>query len=455
MIYDLAIIGGGPAGYTAAEKAGKSGKKVIIFEKQALGGICLNEGCMPTKTLLHSAKIFDSLAEASRYGVKIENPSLDLEQVIKRKQRIVRRLTAGVRQKLTAQGVEQILHEAKIVGEDQDKNFRIEANGETYLSKSIILCTGSEAFIPPIKGLDRREYWTSRETLENKEVPQSLTIIGGGVIGTEFASFFNSLGTKVTVVEMLSEILGNMDAELSKMLREDLAKKGVAFHISAKVIEVTDQKVIVETSEGETIKVDAERLLLSTGRIPSTKNLGLETLSLEMHGRGLKVNEQMQTSDSRIYACGDITGQSLLAHTAIREAEVAVNTLLGKSDKMSYKAIPSVVYTSPEVAGVGMTEKLLKEKGIHYKVLQLPMAFAGRFMVENETGGGVIKILVDDNDILIGCHMIGTPASEIIVIAGIAIEKGFSLDEFKKIIFPHPTVGEIIHEVLDAEQKED
>lgn len=451
MIYDLAIIGGGPAGYTAAEKAGKAGKKVIIFEKQALGGICLNEGCMPTKTLLHSAKIFDSLAEANRYGIKVENTTIELEQVIKRKQRIVRRLTAGVRQKLTAQNVEQILHEAKIAGEDQAKNILIEANGETYSAKNIMLCTGSEAFVPPIKGLDQREYWTSREALENKEVPQSLTIIGGGVIGTEFASFFNSLGTKVTVVEMLPEILGNMDGELSKMLRDDLTKKGVAFHISAKVVEVTKKKVIVETNEGETIEVDAEKLLLSTGRIPSTKNFGLENFSLEMHGRGLKVNEQMQTSDDRVYACGDITGQSLLAHTAIREAEVAVNTLLGKKDSMSYKAIPSVVYTSPEVAGVGMTEKLLTEKGVNYKVLQLPMAFAGRFMVENETGGGVVKIIVDDNDTLVGCHMIGSPASEIIVIAGIAIEKAFTVEEFKKIVFPHPTVGEILHEALGAE----
>lgn len=451
MIYDLAIIGGGPAGYTAAEKAGKAGKKVIIFEKQALGGICLNEGCMPTKTLLHSAKIFDSLAEANRYGVKVENTTIELEQVIKRKQRIVRRLTAGVRQKLTAQNVEQILHEAKIAGEDQAKNILIEANGETYSAKNIMLCTGSEAFVPPIKGLDQREYWTSREALENKEVPQSLTIIGGGVIGTEFASFFNSLGTKVTVVEMLPEILGNMDGELSKMLREDLAKKGVTFHISAKVVEVTNEKVIVETNEGETIEVDAEKLLLSTGRIPSTKNFGLENFSLEMHGRGLKVNEQMQTSDNRVYACGDITGQSLLAHTAIREAEVAVNTLLGKKDSMSYKAIPSVVYTSPEVAGVGMTEKLLTEKGVNYKVLQLPMAFAGRFMVENEIGGGVVKIIVNDNDTLVGCHMIGSPASEIIVIAGIAIEKAFTVEEFKKIVFPHPTVGEILHEALGAE----
>lgn len=450
MVYDVAIIGGGPAGYSAAERAGKAGLNVVIFEKEALGGVCLNEGCMPTKTLLHSAKMYDSLAEASRYGVTAENGAISLDQVIKRKQRIVRRLVAGVRQKLTAQNVVQIMSEAKVMGEDQDKNIEIEAAGEKYLAKKLILCAGSETFIPPIKGLDQREYWTSREALENKEVPQSLAIVGGGVIGIEFASFFNSLGVKVTVVEMLPEILGNMDKEQSQMLREVLTKKGVVFHISAKVVEILPDAVVVETAEGETIQVDAEKLLLSTGRVPSTKNMGLEGLALEMQGRGIKVNAQMQTSDSRVYACGDITGQSLLAHTAIREAEVAVNTILGKKDEMSYKAIPGVVYTSPEVAGVGATEAVLADKGVKYKVLQLPMAYAGRFMVENETGAGVAKILVDDNDVVVGCHMIGSPASEIIVIAGIAIEKGFTVDEFKKIVFPHPTVGEILHDVLNS-----
>lgn len=450
MIYDIAVIGGGPAGYTAAEKAGKAGLKVIIFEKEALGGVCLNEGCMPTKTLLHSAKLYDHLVEASRYGVTVENTAISLDQVIKRKQRIVRRLTAGVRQKLTAQNVEQVLSEAKILGGDKGENIKIEAGGETYLAKKLILCAGSIAFVPPISGLDKREYWTSREALENKDVPVSLAIIGGGVIGTEFASFFNSLGVKVTVVEMLPEILGNMDKELSKMLREDLTKKGIEFHIEAKVVEVTADKVIAETKEGGKIEIPAEKLLLSTGRIPSVKELGVESLNLEMFGRGLKVNEQMQTSDSRVYACGDITGQSLLAHTAIREAEVVINTILGKQDAMSYKAIPSVIYTSPEVAGVGMAAEAMEAKGEEYRELQLPMAYAGRFMVENEIGGGVAKIVVDANDIVVGCHMLGSPASEIIVVAGVAIEKGFTLDEFKRIIFPHPTVGEILHDVLHS-----
>lgn len=448
MIYDVAVIGGGPAGYTAAERLGKAGKKVIIFEKNSLGGVCLNEGCIPTKTLLYSAKMYDGLKEASRYGVTVEASSISLEQVIKRKQRIVRRLVAGVRQKLTAQNVEQIAGEAKLAGEDASRNIKIVSGEEEYLAKNVILCAGSEAFVPPIAGLDKREYWTSREALENKERPESLAIIGGGVIGTEFASFYNSLGTKVTVIEMLPEILGNMDKELSKMLREELTKKGVQFYLGAKVKGVNADSVAIETSEGESISVEAEKLLLSTGRIPSVQQLGLEDFNIEMRGKGLMVNSQMQTSHQRIYACGDITGYSLLAHTAIREAEVAVNTILEKEDEMSYLAIPSVVYTTPEVAGVGVTEESLQKEGINYRVLQLPMAFAGRFMVENEIGGGVAKIIINEEDVVVGCHLIGSPASEIIVTAGIAIEKQFTLDEFKKIVFPHPTVGEILHDVL-------
>lgn len=450
MIYDLAIIGGGPAGYSAAAKAGKAGLKVILFEKATLGGVCLNEGCMPTKTLLHSTKLYDNLAEASRYGIGVENPKINLEEVIKRKQKIVRRLVAGVRQKLTAQNVEQILSKAQLAGEDTNGNINISTEENNYTAKQVILASGSESFIPPIKGLTERNYWTSREALDNKEPIKSLIVIGGGVIGTEFASFYNSIGTKVTVIEMLPEILGNMDKELSKMLRDTLSKKGIDFHIDVKVDAITATGVTVKTRDEEEIQLEGEKILLSTGRIPLIQDIGLENVNIEMYGKGIKVDKQMRTSHPRIFACGDITGQYLLAHTAIREAEVAVNTILGLNDEMSYKAIPSVVYTSPEVAGVGMTKEQLEKANTPYKELQLPMAYAGRFMVEHETGSGVAKILIDQEDKIIGCHILGSPASEIIVSAGIAIEKGFTIDEFKKIVFPHPTVGEILHDVLNS-----
>lgn len=448
MLYDIAIIGGGPAGYTAAERAAANGLKTILFEKNALGGVCLNEGCIPTKTLLYSAKTLDNVKNSAKYGVSVEGqPGFDLSKIIARKQKTVRKLVAGIKQKMAAHEVEIISAEVHLIGEDNSGNILLGNDDETYTAKYILLCTGSETIVPPIKGLDTSGYWTSKEALDNKEVPQSLAIIGGGVIGVEFASFFNSLGVKVSVIEMLPEILGAMDKELSAMLRTDYTKKGIDFYLSTKVVEIKDGEVIIE-KDGEQSSVEAAQILLSTGRRPVTANLNIDKLHIEMYRNGVKVDEFMRTSHPRIYACGDITGYSLLAHTAVREGEVAVNHILGKADKMSYKAIPGVVYTNPEIAGVGQTEEELTAKGIKHTVLKLPMAYSGRFVAENELVNGMCKLIIGEDEKIIGCHMLGNPASELIVIAGIAIEKEFTVEEFRKIVFPHPTVGEIIHETL-------
>jgi dihydrolipoamide dehydrogenase len=297
--------------------------------------------------------------------------------------------------------------------------------------------------IPPIPGLRDVAFWTSREALENKEVPASLVIIGGGVIGIEFATFFNTLGTHVTVVEMADEILGGMDRELSALLRGELTKKGIDFYLSTKVVAVSENGVEIE-KDGEKSAIATAQILLSVGRRPTTA--------------GIKVNEYMQTSNPNVYACGDVTGFSLLAHTAVREAEVAVQHILstlspscggGRGEvPMSYKAIPSIVYTNPEVAGVGKTEEVLQKEGIAYTVKQLPMTFSGRFVAENEQGTGVCKILESADGAILGVHLLGNPASELIVIAGIAIEQGMTAEQLKAVVFPHPTVGEIIKETL-------
>ena len=264
----------------------------------------------------------------------------------------------------------------------------------------------------------------------------------------EFASFFNSLGVEVQVVEMMDKILGPMDRELSAMLQAEYEKRGVKFHLGYKVTSVDGEGVHME-KEGEEPKVLAgERILLSVGRVAVMKGFGLENLSLETHRRGITVDEQMRTSLPNVYACGDITGYSLLAHTAVREAEVAVNNILGKQDRMSYKAIPGVVYTNPEIAGVGKTEEELAAAGVSYQVKKIPMSYSGRFVAENEQVNGVCKLLLDEQGVLIGAHMLGNPASELIVTAGLAIERGMSADDLKSIVFPHPTVGEILKEAL-------
>ncbi|MEG2592549.1 MAG: dihydrolipoyl dehydrogenase [Bacteroides sp.] len=452
MKYQLIIIGGGPAGYTAAEAAGKAGLSVLLIEKQNLGGVCLNEGCIPTKTLLYSAKTYDGARHASKYAVTVSEVSFDLPKIIARKAKVVRKLVLGVKAKLTAHNVTILAGEAQIV----DKNH-VTCAGEVYECENLLLCTGSETFVPPIPGVQTVDYWTHREALDSKELPESLVVVGGGVIGMEFASFFNSLGVDVTVVEMMDEILGGMDKELSALLRADYAKRGIKFLLSTKVISIaqtTDesvQGVVVHYENTDGVgSVAAQRLLMSVGRRPVTKGFGLENLNLELTERGtIRVDEQMQSSVSGVYVCGDLTGFSLLAHTAVREAEVAVHTIIGKEDTMSYRAIPGVVYTNPEIAGVGQTEESLQAKGIAYRVVKLPMAYSGRFVAENEGVNGVCKVLLSEtDDRVLGAHVLGNPASEIITLAAMAIDLELTAAAWKKIVFPHPTVSEIFREAL-------
>lgn len=446
MNFDIAIIGGGPAGYTAAERAGANGLKAVLFEKKAIGGVCLNEGCIPTKTLLYSAKILDSVKAASKYGVFAESPSFDLSKIMSRKDKTVKMLTGGVKMTVNSYGVTIVEKEAFIEGE-KDGQIHISCGGETYFVKYLLVCTGSDTVIPPIPGLSETAYWTSKEALEVKQLPKTLVIIGGGVIGMEFASFFNSMGVKVHVVEMMAEILGVMDKETSGMLRSEYTKRGVTFYLNTKVVEVNPHGVVIE-KDGKTSTIEAEQLLLSVGRKANLSGVGLDKLNIELLRNGVKVDEHLLTSHPRVYACGDITGYSLLAHTAIREAEVAINHILGVEDRMNYECVPGVVYTNPEVAGVGKTEEELIKQGIPYRVSKLPMAYSGRFVAENEQGNGLCKLIQDEKGKIIGCHMLGNPVSELIVIAGIAIQKGYTVEEFQKTVFPHPTVGEIYHEIM-------
>jgi len=448
MNYDIAIVGGGPAGYTAAGLAGQNGLKTILFEKNALGGVCLNEGCVPTKTLLYSAKVLQTVKDAGKYGVDCGNPAFDLSKIIQRKNKVIRKLNAGIRTKMQEANVEVIAGEAQITSSDEN-GVCITCNEQTFLAQHVLICTGSENILPPIPGLSEIEFLTSREALNLKETPQSLLIIGGGVIGIEFASFYNTLGTKVIIVEMLDEILGGMDKELSGMLRNEYAKKGIEFHLNTKVILVNGDTITIE-KDGEKTALQAEKVFVSTGRRPNTQGFGLENLHLEMLRSGLKVNEYMQTSIPNIYACGDVTGFSLLAHAAVREAEVVIGHILGGSEKMSYNAIPGVVYTNPEIAGVGATEESLQAQHIPYTKKMLPLSYSGRFVAENEMGSGVCKILIAEDDTILGVHILGNPASEIIVIAGIAIAKGMKAKELQSMVFPHPTVGEIIKETLQS-----
>lgn len=446
---DLLIIGGGPAGYVAAERAGHKGLNVVLFEKKTLGGVCLNEGCIPTKTMLYSAKTYENALHGDKYGIFAENVRFEYDKIVSRKNKVVRKLVAGVKTKMKVNKVNVIEGEAVIAGRSGE-GIEVSCNGETYLGANLLICTGSEASVPPIPGLKEAGgvILTNREILELKEQPQNLVVIGGGVIGMEFASFYNSLGSKVTVIEMLPEILGQNDAEICAMSREIFTKKGIEFHLNAKVTQVYGNKVTFE-KDGETHTVEGDKILLSVGRRAVTQGFGLENLNVELDRGGIKVDEKMRTNVPNVFAAGDVTGFSLLAHTASREGEVVVNNLTGKPDIMRYNAIPGVVYINPEIAGVGETEESAKAKGIAYKIAKLPMAYAGRFVAENEGGVGLCKVLVGEKDgEVIGVHMIGNPSSEMIYGACIAIEQEMTLDEMKEVVFPHPTVSEIFKEVV-------
>ncbi len=456
-MYDLAIMGGGPGGYVAAGRAGAAGLSVILFEKRELGGVCLNEGCVPTKTLLYSAKVYDYTRHADQYGVNVEASSIDFGAIFKRKEKVVKKLVGGVKAQMKGAKVEVVKGEAVITGRGAD-GITIACNDASYTARNLLICTGSEAAVPPIPGL--REglggaVVTNREILSLAEKPERLVVIGGGVIGMEFASFFNSIGTQVTVVEMLPKILGPLDDEISSMLQAQYEKKGVEFHLSCKVVAVEGNEVVYEDPEGKTCRAQGDKILVSVGRRANFQGIGLENIGVELAlnpaGRpyGIKVDEKMRTNVPGVYAAGDVTGFSMLAHTASREGEVAVNNILGKADHMRYNAIPGVVYTNPEVAGVGVTEADAKKQGLDYTVLKLPMAYSGRFVAENERGEGLCKVIVGKQyHEVLGVHMLGNPCSEMIHSACVAIEQEMTVEQLKEVVFPHPTVSEILKETV-------
>ena len=444
-MYDIAIIGAGPAGYVAAENAGAKGQKVILFEKKELGGVCLNEGCIPTKTLLYSAKMYDHAQGGKKYGITAQEVAYDYKKIADRKTKVVRKLVAGIKMKMEHHNVEVVRGDAYIQGGDGNC-INITCGEQTYQAAKLLICTGSEAFVPPIPGVENNPaILTNREILSLTAAPESLVVIGGGVIGMEFASFYNSLGIPVTVIEMLPEILGGIDREISEMLRSIYAKKGIKFHLSSKVTAIEGNTVHFTDSEGNCSSIEGDKILMSVGRRPVLQGYGLENIPVAVE-RGIKVNEYMQTSMPNVYAAGDVTGFSLLAHTASREAEVAINHILGIEDKMEYNAIPGIVYTNPEVSSVGLTEEQAEAQGIGYRLSKLPMTYAGRFVAENEGQTGLCKILTVADGKVLGVHMLGNSSSEFICAACMSITNGLTAEQLRRTVFPHPTVCEILKE---------
>lgn len=449
--YDLIVLGGGPGGYNAAEKAAAGGLKTLVIEKRALGGVCLNEGCVPSKSLLYSGKVYNYVVNGDHYGVTATGAAIDQKKVIERKNKVVKTLVSGIGAQMKKLGVKVVYAEGKILGRDAE-GFKLEAEGETYVSDKLLVATGSAPVVPPIPGL--REglsdgfVMTNREILDLEEIPANLVVIGGGVIGLEMAAYFSSVGSHVTVVEMLDHIAGNTDRDISEILKKTYAKRGVEFKLGCAVTAVGDGKVTF-TENGKEASVPADKVLCSIGRRAVTTGFGLENLNVELERGAIKTDECMKTNIAGLYACGDVNGKIMLAHTAYREGEVAVNNMLGKKDRMRYNAIPSVIYTNPEVGSVGETEESAKAKGYDVECVKLPMMFSGRYVAENEERDGIIKVIVDKKyRRILGVHMIANYAAEIIYGTAMMIETEITVDNLKEIVFPHPTVCEVIREAL-------
>lgn len=451
-MYDLLIIGGGPGGYNAAERAAARGFKTLLIEERALGGVCLNEGCIPTKTLLYSAKIYDYAKHSTDYGVTFTGASIDHAKVIERKNRIVRTLVSGVAAKMKHGGIEVVKATAKIRGRDGEGAFVVQAGEEEYRAKRLLICAGSAPALPPIDGLaDSLQNGfavTNREILDMTQPPEKLVVVGGGVIGLEMASYFNSIGSDVYVLEMLDHIAGPTDREISTLLQKEYTKRGVHFLLGAKVTSIRDGQVSYEM-DGKSCSQPADRVLVSIGRRPRTKELGLESIGVLCERGAIVTNEFGKTNVPGVWAAGDINGKSMLAHTAYREGEVCIDSMCGGHDRIHYLSVPSVIYTNPEVASVGETQESAAEKGLKVKIKTVTLKYSGRYVAENENGNGVLKLITDaEHGTILGVHILGSYASEMIYGAAMMVDREMRVQDVQKFVFPHPTVCEVLREAM-------
>ena len=446
-MHDLIIIGGGPAGYVAAEHAGKSGLSVLLIEKGSLGGVCLNEGCIPSKTLLHCVKLFSAAKSSAAFGVTAERVSFDLGPVMARKQKTVETMRNGIASTLAKHKVEICAGSAAILGKSGG-TFRVAAAGKEHEAARLLVCTGSEAVRLGVPGAQQDFVMTNREILSVSSIPSTIAVIGGGAIGLEFASFFAEAGSRVSVVEILPTIGGRLDKDIAGALKRELDKKGIVFYLQSKVTSIGDRSVTFE-SGGKSQTLPADIVLISVGRRPVIGGFGLETLGVMVEKGAIKTDLQGRTNVPGVWAAGDVNGISMLAHTAFREAKVCVHDMLGIRDAVNYDAIPSVIYTHPEAATVGLTKDEAAARGFAPVEGRLPLTFNGRYFAETDNERGTIRVVADAKSRrLLGVHLLGGNCSELIGGAAALIEQGLTLEDAAKIVFPHPTVSEIIGDAM-------
>ncbi len=445
--YDVVILGAGPGGYVAALRAAQLGASVCLIEKDVVGGTCLNRGCIPSKALIHSAALWKRAKEGGAFGVTASNWAFDWGTAQKRKNEVVSVQVKGVHTLLGAAKVEVKQGMGSLV---DARTVKISRNGaaESVTGKAIIIACGSEpAGIPGVQ-VDGERVLTSTEALQLTELPRTFLIVGGGVIGMEFASMLSTLGTAVTVVEMLPQILAMEDPMLVRFLQGALQKQGVAFHVNTRVenVEVNPAGVRLQISSGTSL--EAERVLIATGRSLTSNGIGLEAVGVQVERGAIQVNERMQTSVPGIYAIGDVTGLSLLAHVASMQGLVAAVNATGGRAAMDYSAIPNCIYTDPEIASVGLSEPRSKEQGRAVKVGRFNFAALGKAMCIGETAG-MVKVVADaETGLVLGIGIVGPHATDIIAEGVLAIRHGLTATQVAEAIHAHPTLSEAVGEAM-------
>lgn len=446
MNYDLVVIGAGPGGYVAAIRAAQLGMKTAIVEKDACGGTCLNYGCIPTKALYKNAEVVDEIMHADEFGISVKGYDIDMKKVQARKAKVVKTLSSGVEFLLKANKVELVKGAAKILAPG-----KVEVNGKVLETKNILIASGSKASKPPIKGIDNPGVLTSKEALEMDHVPGKIVIIGGGVIGIEFAGIYKAFGAEVTIVEFMPKIIPNMDKEITDRLQKLLEKKGIQFMVGTKVEEISKSgsglSVTVD-KDGTKSSLPCDEVLVSTGRELDIEGLNLDGLGIAYDRKGVKVDENFQTNVPGIYAIGDVIGGVMLAHVASDEGKVCVERMAGEDARVDYDLVPSAVFTFPEVASVGMSEEQVKEKGLEYEVGKFQFSGNGKALTMNNAEGMIKVIVSKDKQRILGVHIVGPNASDLLTEAALAMRGEFTVEEVANTMHGHPTLSEAFEEAL-------
>lgn len=440
MDYDVIVLGGGPGGYTAAIRLSELGKKVAVVEEDSLGGTCLNRGCIPTKVYSHAAELINAIKDAKDFGIMAQY-TLDIAKLRQKKERVVKRLVGGVGYLMNLHHIDVIKGRGRFVDENT-----IEVD-KRYTAENFIIATGSKVFLPPIEGINLEGVITSDKALELERIPEKIVIIGAGIIGLEFANIYSALGSKVVIIEMLPQLLPMLDRDIADTMEKILRHKKIELHLNSKVEKIEEGLKVVYTTEGNTRVVECDTVLVAVGRVANVN--GIEALNLDMDKKGIKVDSHMRTSIKNIYAIGDVTGGIQLAHVASYQGIVAVHNIAGEEKEADLNAVPNCLYTSPEIAWVGLNEVQAREKFGDVKIGTFPYTALGRAMTMGQNDGFVKIIAEAKYNRVVGMEIIGAGATEIIHEGVLAIKEEFTLEELADAIHAHPTLSESVKEAAE------